>query len=325
MAKWKDLARYEEELEARGVRRMPRMSYLNRLRAEYDRPLMDLSAGEINAWIGSLSASLSTHRSVVSHVKNALKFLNGGEMPRVCKHIVTRRGSQPSRVQVASELPTKEEIDKLIAATPRADIRALIALSVASGARPSELLRLRREDCILGDVKGSPVLRLSIRKTKTGKPRTVTVFDDRARHFFEEWRNGRDDGLLWDFKNSRAWWKALKALAKTAGLDRINWYPYLLRHTRGTELYDAPPAVRDAQMGWKPGSNMYANYTHLRPDQWEDALLEREGGTPDPVVERLAKAETFMRLMDEHPEAFEALGNILSDPLKLEMLRVHHS
>lgn len=290
-----DLGRYEADCRQRGIQTGPRMSYLGRLGKRYDRPLMDLSAGEINGWIGSLSASLATHKTVVAHVKNALKFLNGGTMPPVCKRIVARRGSVPSRVLAASDLPTSPEIDQLIASTPRADLRALIALSVGSGARPSELLRLHRDDVTEGTVKGAPVLRLAIRRTKTGDPRTVTVFDPRALHFMAEWSNGRDEGPLWEFRDYAAWTKVLKRLAKTAGLTRINWYPYLLRHMRGTQLYDAPADVRDAQMGWKPGSGQAANYTHLRPDQWEDALFDREGEVVEEPTEELKRILTQLR------------------------------
>ncbi len=285
---------------------------------------MHLTAQKINAWIGSLSASLATHKTIVGPVKNTLKFLNGGEMPNVCKRITARRGTVQSRVLAPTDLPTEEEIDALIASTPRADYRALIALSVGSGCRPSELLRLRREDAVPGTVKGAPVLRLSIRRTKTGKPRTVTVFDTRARHYFEEWKNGRDIGPLWAFRDYAAWTKVLKTMARKAGLTRINWYPYLFRHMRGTELYDAPPEVRDAQMGWIPGSNQAANYTHLRPDQWEDALFDREG------IEVMSPADELNRVMAElvafmksHPElGVQIVGNPDKDPHPLENVEI---
>lgn len=74
---------------------------------------------------------------------------------------------------------------------------------------------------------------------------------------------------------------------------------------RATDLYDAPPNVRDAQMGWTPGSNMFANYTHLRPEKVEDVILEREGA---PVLE---PAEDIHRRLDEIYAIMEANDFVL--------------
>ncbi len=50
-------------------------------------------------------------------------------------------------------------------------------------------------------------------------------------------------------------------------------------------------------MGWTPGSKMWANYTHLKPEEVRDAILEREGIeaaeiSPEEATERVMAALT---------------------------------
>lgn len=319
-----DLARYADELRYRGVQAGPRMSYLRRLSEAYGKPLLDLSDGEINGWIAGLPVSLMTHQSVVAYVKNALKFLNGGEDPPVSKRIVRRRGKARSRVRGLEQFPSDAQVEQLLNATPRLDLKALIALHVATGARPAEMLNLTWESVAFVTSNGRPALRVSIRESKTGSPRTLITPDERALRLLEEWkRAGSGNGPVWTSRNKTVYWKACHRLGIRAGLP-MRIYPELFRHMRATKLLelDYPQAVRDELMGWNQGSAQWANYTKLSTAKVEDEVMEREGGSSDPLAERLAKAETFMRLVDEHPEALEALGNILSDPTKLAQLRV---
>ncbi len=317
MAEFEDLEEYGAYLQANGVKDR-RMSYLRRLREAYGKPLLELSAMELNAWIGGLAIAPTTHQLVVSYVRNALKYLNGGDFPAVSKQIARRKGkTQVSRVKSARELLTEEEVEDLIAATPRADLKALIALHEATGTRPAEILTLDREDLQFVSVKGVSVLRVSIRKTKTQSPRTVSTPDKRAIRYLREWlKTGNGTGPLWTFHSPQTYWKKLKNLTKKAGISK-NVYPYLFRHMRGTELYDAPPDVRDIQMGWTPGSNMYANYTHLRPDQVEEAIIEREAGpvekSPKERITQLMK-EVLEILRQEEPNLETlSLGLSLTD------------
>ena len=291
---YEDLTEYETYLAAKGVKDR-RMSYLRRLREVTGKPLMDLSALEINGWIASLAISPKTHQTIVSYVKNALKYLNGGEFPDVCKTIARAHGKTlVPRVKSAQELLTPGEVEDLIHATPRADLKALIALGVATGARPSELLNLNREDVEFVMKNGVPGVRISVRQSKTDTPRTIITPDVRALRYLKEWMGPEDGtGPLWTFQGPRTYWKYLKRLGKKAGIAK-NVYPYLFRHMRGTVLYDAAPDVRDAQMGWTPGSNMYANYTHLRPEKIEDVIFDREGGPSQTPFEQLeSKLEEF--------------------------------
>lgn len=296
MATYADLGRYEIDLRNRSVKDPSRLSYLKRLRETYGKPLLDLSAEEINAWIASLGVAPSTHRLVTNYVKNALKFLNGGEPPAVSRRITRPKGKPLSRIRSARELLTPSQVEDLIHASRRLDLKALIALHVATGARPSELLNLDRADVEFVTVKGVPAVRVRIRKTKTDSPRSIITFDARTLRWLKEWMGtGDGTGPLWTFHRPRVYWRYLKELAFKAGIEK-NVYPYLFRHMRATELYDAPPNVRDAQMGWTPGSNQFANYTFLRPEQVEDAIWKREAGPTETPAEQLRRK--FLEMLD---------------------------
>ncbi len=329
MTAYEDLAEYDASLRARGVKDN-RMSYLRRLREATGKPLLDLSAREINEWIAGLAIAPKTQQGVVSYVKNALKYLNGGDFPPVCKQIAHRKGKTLiPRVKSARELLTEGEVEGLIAATPRTDLKALIALHIATGARPAEVLTLDWEDFEFASVNGTSVVRVSIRETKTQSPRTIVTPNERAIRYLKEWqKSGNGTGPVWTFQKPNTYWKYLKRLAKKAGIAK-NVYPQLFRHMRGAELYDAPPNARDNQMGWTPGSNMYANYTHLRPDEVEDVIIEREGGTPDPFAESLAEMRNMMVGIAQNPDVEELLSSVfdllvqtlISSPEALEQLR----
>lgn len=170
MATYADLRRYGTDLERRSVKDPSRMSYLKRLREAYGKPLLDLSADEINGWIAGLGVAPSTHRLVMNYVKNALKFLNGGEPPAVSRRITRPKGKALPRIRVPRELLTPGEVEEMIHTSRRLDLKALIALHVATGARPSELLNLNREDVEFVTKKGVPAVRIWIVKTKTDSP-----------------------------------------------------------------------------------------------------------------------------------------------------------
>ena len=225
--------------------------------------------------------------------------------------LITRpKGKALPRIPLPRELLTPGEVEEMIHTSRRLDLKALIALHVATGARPSELLNLNREDVEFVTVKGVPAVRVWIVKTKTDSPRSIITPDPRALRWLKEWMaTGDGTGPLWTFHKPRVYWRDLRDLAVKAGINK-RVYPYLFRHMRATELYDAPPNVRDAQMGWTPGSNMFANYTHLRPEKVEDVILEREGGTPDPYAEGFNLMRDLVGRIDDNPEADELASEV---------------
>ncbi len=317
---YEDLREYADHLRASGVVSelsiYQRLNYLRRLRVAYEKPLRDLSAQEIESWLAGLNLAPSSHRTILVYLRHALKVLNGGDAPRLTKRLPKpKRGSAVvSRVRVPGELLSEEQIRSLMMAFPSKDLSAITALLYGLGARPSDVLGLRRNDLQLKEEGQTPYLEAQILDSK-GSPRVAYTAKPWVIQTVQTWLEAHPGGELL-FPSPRGgrrtpegYRKALKRAAKQVGIE-VRIYPYLLRHTRATELYDAPPAVRDAQMGWAAGSKMWANYTHLKPEKVRDAILEREGVegaelTPDRVTERV----------------MEAILEMARDPVKAAQLR----
>jgi integrase len=300
-----DLREYADHLRAGGdvgeLSIMQRLSYLRRLREVYGKPLRELEAKEIEAWLAGLSIGPSSRRTVLVYLRHALKVLNGGEAPELAKRLPKPRGGlNVSRIRTPSELLTEEEVERVAEVFTTKDLSAITLLIYGLGARPSDVLRLRKGDLTVQERQGVRFLEAQIRDSK-GRPRVAYTAKPAVIRAIEAWLGAHPGGdLLFPSprgggrRHAGAFGITLKKAAKRAGIAK-NVYPYLLRHVRASELYDLPAAVRDSQMGWIPGSKMWANYTHLRTEDVRDAILEREGlaaaeMTPEETMERAMAA-----------------------------------
>ncbi|MEE9237428.1 MAG: tyrosine-type recombinase/integrase [Thermoplasmata archaeon] len=312
-----DLREYANHLRAgRKVSELSiyqRLNYLRRLRVAYDKPLRDLSAQEIESWLAGLNLAPTSHRTILVYLRHALKVLNDGDTPRLAKRLPKpkRGAAMVSRVRVPGELLTEEQIRDLMMAFPSKDLSAITALLYGLGARPSDVLELKRDDLQLKKEGQTPYLEAQILDSK-GHPRVAYTAKPWVIQTVQMWLEAHPGGdLLFPSprggrRTPEGYRKALKRAAKQVGL-KLRIYPYLLRHVRATELYDAPPAVRDAQMGWTPGSKMWANYTHLKPEKVREAILKREG-VEAVRTELEAKMEVTTELV------MDALLEIAQDP-----------
>ena len=323
-----DLERYSQSLRANSVKEnsiRARTSYLVRLQGAYEKPLLELTVDEINGWLVSLNlGSKASLRTVKAYVKHVLKFLNGGEPSAVSRAIGPVKNSQISRVKAASDLLTREEIERLVEIGLRdRDHRAIVALLYGLGARPSEVLGMGIGDVELLKKGGKPYIQASVRDSKAGTPRTAISADPFVIRHLRAWLEVHPGGqLLFPSpavrdrpRSESALWENLKRAATRAQIEK-NVYPYLLRHVRASELFDAPPGVRDKQMGWVPGSSMWGNYEKLRPEVLVDEILKREGAA-EPEAERITVGSVLEVLKERHgitisPETPENLADTLA-------------
>lgn len=290
----KELARYETYLKGKGVTAeylRTLESYLTRL-GERFKPtsFLDLDQEAFSTWFAELrekglrEASIAT---MASHVKATLRWLNDGETPRSLKGLVIGR-SKP-RVKSKTELLTDRDLERLLKALGPQK-RAIVRLLRATGARPSEVLGLRREDVDLRQHDGNgEYVELTFRHTKNGQVRSVPIVDPVAVQELKDYLEiGPQAGLLFPSPMRKGkpllyqtLSKAMKTAARRVGLTK-RIYPYLLRHTRATELHASPAGVRDRLMGWK-SPLQWRNYEHLETDDLRDFLFEREGPGPEAV------------------------------------------
>ncbi len=251
-----------------------------------------VSKDDVEGWLADLRGEVST--STVSGyfalLKAAIRYLNDGESPPCLKGL--KAGAKDSRVKTKGELLTEEEYRRLLNVMPPG--KALIyRLLWDTGARPGEVVRLRRDHLSFGHAQGREFVELSFPNTKNGTPRVVPVVNGETLAALKSHLEATEDGFLFpspinagESLKSQALWHYLRRAGKQAGLKK-RIYPYLFRHTSATRRYKAPAGVRDRMMGWH--SDMARNYEHLATEDVRDYLLETEGPASSTMTEDEAK------------------------------------
>ena len=245
------------------------------------RGLEELSKDDVESWLADLRGqglSDSTVNGYFAVLKAGLRYLNDSENPPCLKGL--KAGAKGSRVRTKGELLTEKDYELLLGVMPPA--KALIfRLLWDTGARPGEVLRLRREDLVFGREQGREFVDLSFPTTKNNQPRTVPVVNRDTLTALKAHLATVESGYLFPSPRKAGWpltpqglWHYLERAAKAAGVGK-RIYPYLFRHSAATRRFNAPSGVRDKMMGWH--SDMARNYEHLDTSDVRSYLFESEG------------------------------------------------
>jgi integrase len=173
----------------------------------------------------------SANRSLTT-LKAALNF--AWQEGRVASDSAWRRVTPFKAVDAARvDYLSADEVQRLVNAAP-GDFRELVRAALFTGGRYGELTRLR-----VGDYSAD-VGTVTIRESKSGKPRHVPLTAD-AVAFFERITAGRQStDLMLKRADGNAWGKShqqrpLRAACTAAGIDRDVTF-HALRHTFATSL-----------------------------------------------------------------------------------------
>lgn len=205
------------------------------------------------------------------------------------------RSRPPSRL-MAEDLLTIGDIKRMYSACNNVKLRALVSVLYEGALRPGELLRMQVEDVIFN----KEYVKINVRgkMQKSQGDRTVYIFNsyDPLKEWLEEhplakadksapvWINGRDikyNGRLIR-KSGEAiphhlLSKIIRRIAEKAGIEK-EVFPYLFRHSRGTELYkQIGEAMAKKYMGHSPDSRMARVYLHLNDQDILDNMLQNYG------------------------------------------------
>ena len=160
---------------------------------------------------------------------------------------------------------TDDEFDRILANckdTP--EFAALWTILLDTGARPSELRRVRTTD-LRGDL-------LTLAHTKTGKPRTIPLTERSLEAF--RWMAGivsSGKPFAWATKDTirHGWARHRRAMDL---MDDDGFIPYALRHTCATKLYAKTLNIRLVKdwMGHED-FDMTLRYAKLQPDAMQRA------------------------------------------------------
>ncbi len=286
----------------------------------------DLERKHLEAWFAQLrergftgrkGLAPASLRTVASYTKAFLRWLNEDETPKCIRGLII--GKPQVRVRSKNELLKPDEIERLIRAS-NPQKAAILRLLQATGARPSEVLKLRHENVAWETHNGVEYAELSFRDTKTGEPRTVPLADRKALGALRDYlaiANGSDYLFPSPSREGqplteRSLWAVMKRTAEKVGITK-RVYPYLFRHTRATELYEAPRSIADKLMGWKSGV-MWKNYTHLATDDLRDFVLGGEEGSPVKTIDEAREMVDRLALeVLQNPDLAKKLSALLGD------------
>ncbi len=308
-------------------------TYLTALGKRYTpESYLALTYEELDNWFGRLRKkglrgkplAESSLKTAFTHARACLRWLHlqaTGKLETPPNILGMRHGKAESRVANPEDLLKDEDLAKLLAVLD-AKWRAALLLLRWSGARPSEILGLARKDAVVKRRDGKEYAVLTFRHTKNDKPRPVPVLKPEAVEALKVWLDlGPPGELLFPSPRQpdqplkfRSFWKALKTAAKRAGLEK-NIFPYLARHTRASELYEAPSAIRDAALGFQTPT-MWKNYTHIKQaEAMRDYLWDETEGAPlvsDEATEILKEVRDQLQTLSSKDAALaEALRDIL--------------
>jgi integrase len=182
------------------------------------------------------------------------------------KELKEFRGTQSARVRFL----TPAEQVRLVNACPSPDFRRLIQAGLFTGARESELARLKARD--FDPVNGS----LFIEFSKSNKPRHITLTEEAVAFFQELVAGAAPDQLLFQRetydrkqKNPKGEWsraELCRTMAETceaAGLEPLVFHE--LRHTYASGLVNrgVPLVFVAMQLGHRDTSMVEMHYGHL--------------------------------------------------------------
>ena len=310
--------------------------YLTNLGETYEPDsYLDISHDQILDWIDGLRQSGlrggrgladSSISSVMGAARSLLVHLNGGDKPASMRGIVIRQSR--NRVETKGELLTEGELRRIMRASNPMK-RAIIRLLWDTGARPSEVLGLKREHIVFGQDEEGPFVDLSFPQTKNDHPRSVSVVDPET---IAELRSylaiAPKTGYLFPSplkKNTPLGYQAigvhLRRTAKKLGITK-RVYPYLFRHTAATRSLNLPASVRDERMGWR-SAGMWKRYTHLSTEDQRAALwaLQNKQAIEEPTPEQVDRMVQTLVESDEFRKAFEPMIREINALIKVEKVK----
>jgi site-specific recombinase XerD len=292
-----------------------------------------------------------TKQTYKAALKRFYKWLLGGdeEYPEQVRWIRTTL-SQREKL-LPRDLPTEEEVKRLVEAADNPRDRAFIMTLYETGGRIGEVGSLRVKDVEF--LKDYAAVRL---RGKTGTRRVPVVASVPHLSLWLEHHPRRSDpnAPLWPkFSDGKpmtypALAKVLKVAAERSGL-RKRVSPHKLRHARATFLATKlTEAQMNAYFGWKQGSDMPSTYVHLSGRDLDDAVLGIYGLRRRPEQKRAEMEpkecprckhlnpftgrfcsrcgmaldmEAVAELEQKRAEADELMSRLLEDPEVRELLR----
>ena len=258
---------------------------------------LDLSGEEMFTWVKELREKGLSKASVKAYraqVKALARWVNGGEIPTAYRGGSTKT---PSRVRSREDLLSDKDLESLVAHLNPRDAMASLLMRY-TGARPGEVLGLRRGNVEFVTKEGRTFALLNFVDTKTDVDRAAALADAATIGTLQRYLEFLKTDLLFPAPrnlgvrlSAQTFWVSLSRAVKKAGI-RTRVYPYLFRHTFATrEGAKMGSAARARQMGTK-SETVLEHYDHVSGEDLVELLAGMEGtGRPEAQPEAIARLE----------------------------------
>ena len=284
--------------------------------------------------------SVSSYRTIFTSAKTLCREMNGGKAPETFDRVKQLTKDEKRKLLRANnpdyQVLSWEEALKIAEMTNSVQVKALIMTQMEGGLRPGELEALNFNDA----VKDGKFIFLKIHKSKTGKPREVTLYQ--AAPYLNRWLDAHPDKTsgtpLWIMENLeqsslhhgkrdivRYTYDAMRQMLRRLSLRAgVKFRPlYMMRHSAIAKAkQDLTPADVGAE-NFGHDIQYYVNvYGRLTSEQKRQQAKEARGEFIDGAQSKRPRSHVC-RLCSTINEADKELCGKCGEPLTLEAARKH--
>jgi integrase len=326
-----EIEEYVQYRQARGVTSDSALSNIRRhiiqLRYIFEKPLVKLNLKDLRAYLAIVTKSnnlkIHTKNDIKIDVKNFIKWkfkdwsIRFSELDDIK---LTSDYRNEEKINSKAIL-TKEDIEKFVKTEPRLFWKAFFVTQLEGGLRTKEARLIKWQDIKFDTKIIDNVSRSSINIFATKTKRARTIFVQNASFFLKKLRDeqeqqGKKGIYVFHSKNDinkpvdkNAISRWMRALSKNVGKP---CWPYLLRHSRATELYklaEQNKISKDVVLRFMGHSeDMSKTYTHLDEKDVEEMLnqvYEFEDLPPEQKAEFEKRIEVLQKETADVKKAFE--------------------
>lgn len=239
------------------------------------------------------------------------KFKDWSKRFQNLEDIKTQKPSNEKKINSKTILH-KEEVEKIMKAESRLFWKTFFITLYESGLRPIEIRNLKWSD-IKFNVDGD-VSEINLFATKTRRARSVFV--EQATYYLKKLQEETESRFVFPSKSDAEkpiikttismWFRSIgkKALGREI-------FPYLLRHSRATELYKnagIPDKIAQKFMGHS--KNMADVYTHLDSDDVKNAMSKTIYHLEELPPEKKQEFEKEIKLLSQDLAVSQVYNNL---------------
>lgn len=291
------------------------------------KPISETDLEDLRTFLAMLNKSNRkqyTRNGIKVHVRKYLKwkFKNWSERFDNFDDIELVKAFNEEKINENTVLK-HEDIQEIIDKEPNLTKKTLFMTLYESGARPNEVLTLTWDKVKLNS--DGEISELNLFASKTKKARTVYIKD--ATFYLSKLKNiGNRKGYIFHspYDNNIPLLKAtaLRWIQDMGKRVNKHIFPYLLRHSRATELYTNMPS-KVAQKFMGHGSDMSNIYEHMNSKDLKESMLKTVYKKEELSHQDENRIDNEIKKLQEEIKSFKEMHNKLKDILKSKGININ--